>query len=295
MSANPKPDPKSNTQPNTDPSNPHRADSVELSQADKAKQLRLACRSHIVIPARLASSRLQQKLLLRETGKSVLHHTHEAACSATLPLGITVAVDSEELAEEVACFGGKCIRTDPQLPSGTDRVVVAAKQLSGIDIIVNVQGDEPEIDGAAIDQVIELLQSDPSADVATLATPIREKEKVFDPACVKVVLSHDGTAHYFSRSPIPFPREWNEAFLQQDPPLYLQHIGLYAYRHDFLMRLQELQPSPLEETEKLEQLRFLQSGKRIVVGLVSDAPKGIDTQEDYRAFVARILARSASE
>lgn len=273
-----------------------RTDSLDGNHANPASpagELKLRCRSQIVIPARLASSRLSEKLLLRETGKSVLQHTHEAASLACFPLGVTVAVDCAKLADEVASFGGNYVLTDPELPSGTDRVVVAAKQFTNVDIVVNVQGDEPEIDGDAIDQVIELLQSDPSADVATLATPIREQEKVFDPACVKVVRGHDGEALYFSRSPVPFPRDWKPEMVQDDPPVFLQHIGLYAYRYDFLMQLEKLLPSPLEETEKLEQLRFLQAGKKIKVGLVDEAPKGIDTQADYNAFVLRY--RGASE
>ncbi len=269
----------------------------QASPASPAGKLKLRCRSQIVIPARLSSSRLPEKLLLRETGKSVLQHTHEAASSAALPVGITVAVDCIQLADEVTAFGGNYVLTDPELPSGTDRAFVAAKQFSNVEIVVNVQGDEPEIDGAAIDQVIELLQTDPSADVATLATPIREQEKVFDPACVKVVRGHDNEALYFSRSPVPFPRDWKPEMLQEEPPLFLQHIGLYAYRYDFLMHLHELSASPLEDTEKLEQLRFLQAGKKIKVGLVDEAPKGIDTQADYDAFVLRhsMQARGASQ
>lgn len=266
----------------------------QANPASPTSELKLRCRSQIVIPARLASSRLSEKLLLRETGKSVLQHTHEAASAASLPLGVTVAVDCAKLADEVATFGGNSVLTDPKLPSGTDRVVVAAKQFSDVDIVVNVQGDEPEIDGAAIDQVIELLQSDPSADVATLATPIREQEKVFDPACVKVVRGHDDEALYFSRSPVPFPRDWKPEMLHQDPPLFLQHIGLYAYRYDFLMHLHELSCSPLEDTEKLEQLRFLQAGRKIKVGLVDEAPKGIDTRADYDAFVLRYSGQAGS-
>jgi 3-deoxy-manno-octulosonate cytidylyltransferase (CMP-KDO synthetase) len=128
--------------------------------------------------------------------------------------------------------------------------------------------------------------------VATLATPIRNRHDLEDPACVKVVLASDGSALYFSRSVIPHPRSWDDALLTANPPNYLQHLGLYAYRRSFLLELTELPPSPLEQIEKLEQLRFLQAGKRIVVGIVPRSPRGIDTREDYDAFKARTLSKA---
>lgn len=252
--------------------------------------LKLQVRSQIVIPARLASTRLPKKLLLNETGKSVLQHTHEAASGATLPDGITVAVDCDELAAEVQRFGGHAILTDPSLPSGTDRVVEVAREMPDIDIFVNVQGDEPEIPASAIDRVIEILQQDPSASLATLATPIRQKSKLDDPSCVKVVLNSSGSALYFSRSPIPHARAWNDDLLDQQESPFLQHLGIYAYRRDFLMRIHELPVSSLEELEKLEQLRFLQAGHRIAVDIIEHSAKGIDTLPDYQAFVTRRLA-----
>lgn len=243
--------------------------------------------SQIVIPARLASTRLPEKLLLRETGKTVLQHTYEAACLASRPSGVIIAVDSERLANEVMSFGGRAIVTDPELPSGTDRVAEVARQLVDTDVFINVQGDEPEIAGAAIDLVAQLLEDNPTADVATLAAPIRSRERLEDPSCVKVVCDHRGRALYFSRSTIPHARSWEDKLLSCDPPAFLQHMGIYGYRREFLMSLGELPPSPLEQLEKLEQLRFLQAGCEIVVGLVDAPTQGIDTWNDYRAFVRR--------
>ena len=253
---------------------------------------RANCTSQIVIPARLASTRLPQKLLLRETGKPLIQHTFEAAKAARLPQAIIVAVDSPQLHQTVTSFGGQAVMTDPALPSGTDRVAYVAKGLPEVDIFVNVQGDEPEISGEAIDQLIALLETNRSASIATLMSPIRDRSRLENPACVKVVCDNRGQALYFSRSPIPHARSWDDALLNSQPAVFNQHIGMYAYRREFLMQLGSLPPSPLEELEKLEQLRFLQAGYSILVGKIEHAPKGIDTPDDYRAFVKRTsLAR----
>src|SRR5688572_14567111 len=170
-------------------------------------------RSYIIIPARLASSRLPRKLLLRETGKSLIQHTYEAACRARLPAGVIVAGDSEEIRREVESFGGRAVLTDPDLASGTDRVAVVAGDLPHVDIVVNVQGDEPELSGDAIDRVVALLEDNPDLPMATLATPIRRREQLEDPACVKVVCDARGRALYFSRSVVPHPRQWDDGLL----------------------------------------------------------------------------------
>ncbi len=244
-------------------------------------------RSRIIIPARLTSTRLPEKLLLRETGQSLLEHTYQSASLATIPEGVTVAVDHQRLLDEVIRFGGTAQMTDPNAQSGTDRVAEVAASHPNIDLWINVQGDEPEISASAIDQVVELLQLNPQASVATLATPIRQRENLDDPNCVKVVCGVDGRALYFSRSPIPYPRTWNDAMLDSEPPLFLQHLGIYAYRREFLLRLKDLPSSPLENTEKLEQLRFLQAGHTIMVGQIEHAARGIDTRADYDAFLKR--------
>lgn len=258
--------------------------------AQPAPKLRVRSTSYIVIPARLASTRLPRKLLLRATGRPLIQHTYEAAQRATRPAGVCVATDHPEILQEVRSFGGRAEMTDPDAPSGTDRVAQVARHLPDADIIVNLQGDEPELSGGSIDLAIRLLEENPEAVMSTLATPIRSRRQLEDPACVKVVFDHRRRALYFSRSPIPYPRQWDDGLLTADPPRFYQHIGLYAYRREFLLRLAEMPQSDLERTEKLEQLRVLQSGHSILVGTVDDPTFGIDTPEDYRAFVDRCAA-----
>lgn len=260
-----------------------------MSQAAFAPRIRTT--SQIVIPARLASTRLPQKLLLRETGKSLIQHTYEAARRATRPAGVIVATDHDSILAEVLSFGGEVEMTSPELASGTDRVAAVARNLTDADIIVNVQGDEPELSGHAIDLVIELLERNPDAVMSTLATPIRDREQLEDPACVKVVFDSAGRALYFSRSPIPHARQWDDALLSATPPSFYQHVGMYAYRRDFLLKLAELPRSALEKIENLEQLRVLEAGHSIVVGLIDEPTRGIDTPADYRAFVDRCRSR----
>ncbi len=248
---------------------------------------RIHATSYLVIPARLASTRLPRKLLLRETGKPLIQHTYEAASRARLPLGICVACDHPEIYEVVRSFGGNAQMTDPHATCGTDRVAEVARRLTDIDIVVNVQGDEPEIAGSSIDLAISLLQRHPDAVMSTLATPIRSRRQLEDPACVKVVFDARGRAMYFSRSPIPRPRTWDDALLTANPPRFYQHVGLYAYRREFLLRLAEMPPCELERIEKLEQLRVLFAGYSILVGVVEEPTFGIDTQADYQAFVEK--------
>jgi 3-deoxy-manno-octulosonate cytidylyltransferase (CMP-KDO synthetase) len=261
-----------------------------------------AVTSHIVIPARLASTRLPRKLLLAETGKPLIQHTYEAAQKARRPGGVCVAADCEEIAVVVRGFGGQVVLTSPHCTSGTDRIAEVATQLGNVDILVNVQGDEPELSGHAIDLVVDLLQRNPAINMATLATPIRSREKLDDPACVKVVMTEvctEGTgvgpktfrALYFSRAAIPHAREWRDDYLLAEPPHFFQHLGLYAYRRDFLLQLAQLPRTPLERLENLEQLRALENGHEILVGIVDEPTIGIDTPADYAAFVQRYRNR----
>jgi 3-deoxy-manno-octulosonate cytidylyltransferase (CMP-KDO synthetase) len=252
---------------------------------------KIKAHSYIVIPARMASTRLPRKLLLRETGKSLIRHTYEAASRAKRPSGICVATDHDEILSEVRSFGGEAWLTSPQCASGADRVAEIARRLDDVDIVINVQGDEPELSGEAIDAAIGLLEEQPELVMSTLATPIREREKLLDPNCVKVVFDARGRAIYFSRGPIPYAREWQDGLLGDDPPRFYQHIGLYAYRREFLLSFAQLPPSPLEQLEKLEQLRVLEAGYPIAVAVVPHAALGIDTPHDYRAFVERQRAR----
>ncbi len=248
--------------------------------------------SYLVIPARLASTRLPRKLLLAETGKPLIQHTYEAAQRARKPAGVCVAADHEEIAAAVRRFGGQVRMTSPDCASGTDRVAEFARQMPEAGVLVNVQGDEPELSGAAIDQVIDLLARDPDAVMATLATPIRRRQQLEDPACVKVVFDARGRALYFSRSPIPHPREWRDELLTAEPAVFYQHVGLYAYRREFLLEIAAEPRTPLEKLENLEQLRVLESGRSIAVGVVDEPTVGIDTPADYRAFVERARARA---
>src|SRR3569623_390254 len=243
--------------------------------------------SYIVIPARLASTRLPRKLLLRETGKSVIQHTYEAAQRARRAKGLCVAVDHDEILCEVQGFGGYAEMTDPNAASGTDRVAEIARRHPEVDIFCNVQGDEPELRGETIDLAIRLLEENTDVPMSTLCTPIRSREALNDPACVKVVFDRRGRAMYFSRSPIPYAREWDDRLLTAEPPHFFQHLGIYAYRRDFLLSLATLPQSDTEKLEKLEQLRVLDAGHTIRVGVVPHATRGIDTPEDYRAFVER--------
>jgi 3-deoxy-manno-octulosonate cytidylyltransferase (CMP-KDO synthetase) len=266
----------------------------------QARQANPPLQSIVVIPARYASTRLPRKMLLRETGKSLLQHTYEAVCLAKRPATVVIATDHAEIARDVGRFGGEFVMTSPDCQSGTDRVAEVARRLVQADVLVNVQGDEPEISPAAIDRLVEMIEANPAAGMATLSTPIRTPEQLANPACVKVVFSASGRALYFSRSPIPFIRDTataervgssaTPAFNQ--PPVFFQHLGLYAYRRDVLLAFASLPPSSLELCERLEQLRFLQAGGEILVDVVEHAASGIDTPADYTAFVARQRKKS---
>jgi 3-deoxy-manno-octulosonate cytidylyltransferase (CMP-KDO synthetase) len=243
-----------------------------------------------VIPARYASSRLPAKPLLDETGKTLIQHVVEAARKSTRLGRIVVATDDERILGAVSRFGGEAVMTRADHPSGTDRVAEVARGIAEASVVVNLQGDEPEISAFALDRVVGLLEHDPQAPMATLATPIQAPSVYHDPACVKVVIGRDGRALYFSRSPIPCYRD---GFRLPDPetPLAYLHLGLYAYRREFLLELSQLVPTPLERAEKLEQLRVLEHGFPMAVGIVLEPSVGIDTPEDYRRFVERWNSR----
>ena len=244
-------------------------------------------RSIVVIPARLGSTRLPNKMLLAETGHPLIEHTYTAASRANRPDRIIVATDDQSIADVIQCRGGEAMLTSPACASGTDRVAEVAQSIPEAEIFVNLQGDEPEMAAEAVDQVIELLEDNPMLPMATLATPLREVEQLANPACVKVVFDDRGRAMYFSRSQIPFVREPNELDLNADPPAIYQHLGIYAYRREFLLELASWAPSSLEQAEMLEQLRVLQRGHGIAVGVTGHSSSGIDTADDYAAFVAR--------
>jgi 3-deoxy-manno-octulosonate cytidylyltransferase (CMP-KDO synthetase) len=245
-------------------------------------------KSVVIIPARYASTRLPRKLLLNQTGKPLIQHTYEAALKALLPESVFIACDHQEIFAAVEGFGGKVFMTNPNAQSGTDRIAEAAATMNDVDIVVNVQGDEPELSGESIDKVIRMLIDNPNAVMTTLCTPIRLQRQLEDSACVKVVFDSDGRALYFSRSVIPCPRGGllPEMF-DCRPPVFYQHVGMYAYRRDFLLSLSRLPQCDSEKIESLEQLRVLHYGYEIMVGVVDEPTFGIDTPEDYQRFVKK--------
>jgi 3-deoxy-manno-octulosonate cytidylyltransferase (CMP-KDO synthetase) len=236
----------------------------------------------IVIPARYSSSRLPGKPLLRATGKYLIQHVYEQGLSATCASEVIVATDDDRIRAAVETFGGRVAMTRADHPSGTDRVAEVAAGLTA-DVIVNLQGDEPLIDPAALDLLAGLL-TDPVTDMATLAVPITDRDTYLSPNVVKVVCDDRGRALYFSRSPIPMVRDGDPNFAAR-PARFLQHLGLYAYRRDFLLKLAATPSHLLEESEKLEQLRVLGTGGTIRVGTIAYAHRGVDTPADYDAFV----------
>ncbi len=234
----------------------------------------------VIIPARYASTRLPGKPLLSETGKPLIQHCVESARRAKLVERVVVATDDQRVADVVAAFGGEAVMTGAECRTGTDRLAEAAGKLglADDDIVVNVQGDEPDMPGECIDRLVKLLEGSP-CPMATLATPLTA-DQAADPNKVKVTLRADGRAMYFSRAVIPFDR-------QHAGVEYLWHLGIYAYRVDFLKRYTTLDPTPAEQAEKLEQLRALESGFDIAVAVVDYDGQGIDTPEDYAQFVKR--------
>lgn len=236
----------------------------------------------VVIPARFASTRLPGKPLLRETGKYLVQHVYERAVSARCAADVVVATDDERIFDAVRSFGGRAVMTRTDHPSGTDRIAEVAAHLPA-DVILNLQGDEPNIDPAALDLLAGLMTIR-TADMATLAVPIPDRESYLSPNVVKVVCDDLGRALYFSRSPIPMVRDEEPDFSAR-PARFLQHLGVYAYRREFLLKIAATPPHPLEQAEKLEQLRVLGTGGTIRVGQVAHAHRGIDTPADYAEFV----------
>lgn len=240
-----------------------------------------------IIPARLHSTRLPRKLLLAETGRPLIEYTWRSALRATRINELIIAADNEEIVAATTKFGARCEMTGEH-PSGTDRIAeVARRCCPDGDIFVNIQGDEPDIDPANIDALVKALVDCPSAQMATLGTPMKTLEQVHTSSCVKVVRAEDGRALYFSRCPIPFCRDRDpQEVLEAEHP-WMLHIGIYAYRSRFLQDLTQLPPSRLEQLEKLEQLRALEAGARIQVAIVEHHSVGIDTPEDYARFLAK--------
>jgi len=232
-----------------------------------------------VIPARYASERFPGKALAKDTGKFLIQHVYEQVIKSPLLEEVIIATDDQRIADACDSFGASWRMTRADHPSGTDRIAEVAAGLDA-DIIVNVQGDEPLIDPLNIDELINLLDQDRQADMATLSAFFAPDEDIGNPNIVKVVVDCRNHALYFSRCPIPFIRDQGQV-----QPLHRKHLGLYAYRREVLLSLSRLPATPLEKAEKLEQLRALENGLIIAVKDVRHSAVGIDTPQQYRKFV----------
>ena len=250
------------------------------------------------IPARYSSTRFPGKVLAKDTGKFLIQHTYERARLARLPERVIIATDDEKVVAAAYSFGAPCVLTGIEHQSGTDRIAEAVEQMDA-DIVVNLQADEPEIEPANIDYVARLLIENPDYPMATLAADFERAEQIADPNIVKVIVSRCsgwtmdegrrtneevGWAIYFSRCPIPYDRDAKGI---GQIGQYKRHLGIYAYRKDFLLKITALPQTPLEKIEKLEQLRAIENGFGILVGKVKHTCDGIDTPEQYAEFVHR--------
>lgn len=248
----------------------------------------------VIIPARYASTRFPGKPLVKDPwGKPMIQYVWEAAAKADGVDRVLVATDNERIAEAARGFGAEVCMTSAQHHSGSDRCAEAARGLDH-DVIVNLQGDEPTIQPDMITQTVRLLEQDPECAISTLAGKIDSEEELRDPGVVKVVVDVRGRALYFSRSVIPHVRG-SETPLRDSPAAHLRHYGIYGYRRDFLMAYNRLPPHPLEEAEKLEQLRALANGYKIAVGLTAHRTMKVDTREDFAAFCASLQSRRGNQ
>jgi 3-deoxy-manno-octulosonate cytidylyltransferase (CMP-KDO synthetase) len=248
-----------------------------------------------VIPARYGSTRFEGKPLADILGKPMIQYVYEGVHESKLIDEVIVATDDQRILEAVKAFGGKALMTSPSHFTGTDRVAEVARKLKS-EIIVNVQGDEPLIKGSFIDAAIRPLLTDDNLQMSTLMTRIEEVRDWLNPHIVKVVVDQKNFALYFSRSPIPFPRDLQIGRLESNPfgtnrPLpkrVFKHIGVYVLRRQFLLHFTRMKPTPLEKLEKLEQLRALENGYRIRVTPVNYEPLSVDTPEDLRKVIAYV-------
>ncbi len=227
-----------------------------------------------VIPARYASTRLPGKPLKDIAGKPMIVRVYERARQAKRLVDTVVATDDERIKAAVEKAGGKAVMTRPDHPTGTDRLAEVAEKYPEVDIILNVQGDEPLIDPKLIDELAAAFDGTADLSMATVATPIEDEAERDNPNNVKVVMDRGGYALYFSRSRIPYPRK-------EGAPVF-KHIGIYAYRRDFLLQYAKMAPTPLETSESLEQLRALENGYRIKVITTDRKFVGVDTEEDLK-------------
>jgi len=252
---------------------------------------------HVIIPARFSASRLPGKPLL-VIGEEPLIQWVWRRARASGAASVTIATDDVRILDAAIGFGANCVMTSRQHASGTDRLAEAAqaKGFGANEIVVNLQGDEPMMPSTVIDAVAQALEQHPQMDIATAVAPILSLEEFLDPNCVKALRAQDGAALYFSRAPVPWPREHVAAGRPTQYAGAWRHIGIYAYRVRSLLKFAAWAPTPLEQAERLEQLRALEQGMRLHLVALSEAPPaGIDTPEDLarvRAGVAADTARS---
>lgn len=250
-----------------------------------------------IIPARWQATRLPGKPLAAIAGKPMIQHVYERASRASGLARVLVATDDERIMAAVHAFGGEAMLTSAEHRSGTDRLAEAAERLEA-DVVVNIQGDEPLIEPTAIDALVAPFDAEPGLAMTTLAAPIMRAADVADPGVVKVVVDRRGYALYFSRCPIPYLRDEDTTrftgagMRDGERTPWLKHIGLYAYRADFLQRFARLEPAPLEQAEALEQLRALENGERIFVVLTEHDAISVDTPEDLARVRAMMEPRN---
>jgi 3-deoxy-manno-octulosonate cytidylyltransferase (CMP-KDO synthetase) len=239
----------------------------------------------VVIPARYGATRLPGKPLVSLAGKPMIERVHERAKMAKTPDRVIVATDDERIRQAVEAFGGEARMTRPDHRTGTERVAEVAAHVEG-NVFVNVQGDEPLLDPAALDWAVNALLEEPVADVATVATLIKKPTDIMDPNVVKVVLDFDGNALYFSRAPIPWVRDAASKIQVR----HLKHLGLYVFRRDALLDYPTLPQGELERIEQLEQLRWMENGVKIRVAEVEHDAVSVDVPEDV-ARVEKLLQK----
>ena len=232
-----------------------------------------------IIPSRYGSTRLAAKSLADIHGKPMVQHVYERARQSRFITDVFVATDDERIESAVKKFGGNVVMTSPDIQSGSDRIAAAARSITA-DIVVNVQGDEPLIEPRMIDQTIQLLLDDSSALVGTAIKKISSSEELLNPSVVKVVLDKNFYGLYFSRSAVPHVRDVADATEWLKHTIFYKHFGMYVYRADFLQKFSTFAPTPLELSEKLEQLRILENGYRIKCVVTEYDSVPVDTQED---------------
>ena len=252
---------------------------------------------HVIIPARFASSRLPGKPLLTIGDRPLIQWVWQCA-RASGAASVVIATDDRRIREAALGFGADCLMTAAHHTSGTDRIAEVARTrgMAADDIVVNLQGDEPMMPPAVLGDVAEALRAGPQIDIATAVAPIRSRGEFLDASCVKALRAQDGRALYFSRAPVPWPRDGIVAGQPAQFAGAWRHIGIYAYRVRSLLQFASWPPTPLEETEKLEQLRALERGMSIhLVTLQQAPPAGVDTPEDLERVRAGLAERPSGK